>query len=130
MGIEEVRTAPRSPWQNAYVERFIGSVRRECLDHVIVLNAAGLRRMLQSCVAYYTHSRDPSLWQLAGDSVLITLRLRPGRGDGRQQRCENELRRTVRTSWRSPRPQSHQTRDLDTIRRTYRRYLRMPHTFV
>jgi transposase InsO family protein len=58
MGIEEVvQTAPRSPWQNAYVERFIGSVRRECLDHVIVLNAAGLRRILQSYVAYYTHSR-------------------------------------------------------------------------
>jgi putative transposase len=38
MGIEEVLTAPRSPWQNACVERFIGSVRRECLDHVIVFN--------------------------------------------------------------------------------------------
>ena len=36
MGIEEVLTAPRSPWQNAYAERLIGSVRRECLDHVIV----------------------------------------------------------------------------------------------
>ena len=57
MGIEEVRTAPRSPWQNAYVERFIGSVRRECLDHVIVLNAAGLRTILKSYMAYYTHSR-------------------------------------------------------------------------
>ena len=57
MGIEAVRTAPRSPWQNAYVERFIGSVRRECLDHVIVLNAAGLRALLKSYVAYYTHSR-------------------------------------------------------------------------
>jgi putative transposase len=43
MGIEEVLTAPRSPWQNAYVERFIGSVRRECLDHVVVLTEAGLR---------------------------------------------------------------------------------------
>jgi putative transposase len=53
MSIEEVRTAPRSPWQNAYVERFIGSVRRECLDHVIVLTAAGLRTILKSYVAYY-----------------------------------------------------------------------------
>ena len=47
IGIQEVLTAPGSPWQNAYVERFIGSVRRECLDHVIVLTAAGLRRVLQ-----------------------------------------------------------------------------------
>ena len=38
MGITEVVTAPRSPWQNAYVERVIGSIRRECLDHVIVFN--------------------------------------------------------------------------------------------
>jgi len=57
MSIEEVRTAPRSPWQNAYVERFIGSVRRECLDHVIVLTARGLRTILKSYVAYYTNSR-------------------------------------------------------------------------
>ena len=42
IGIQEVLTAPGSPWQNAYVERFIGSVRRECLDHVIVLTAVGL----------------------------------------------------------------------------------------
>ena len=41
MQIQEVVTAARSPWQNAYVERFIGSIRRECLDHVIVLSAAG-----------------------------------------------------------------------------------------
>ena len=46
MHIEAVRTAPRSPWQNAYVERVIGSIRRECLDHVIVVNEAGLRRVL------------------------------------------------------------------------------------
>jgi transposase InsO family protein len=57
MGIQNVRTAPRSPWQNAYVERFIGSIRRECLDHVIVLTAAGLRTILNAYVAYYTHSR-------------------------------------------------------------------------
>ena len=46
MNIQEVRTAPRSPWQNAYVERVIGSIRRECLDHVIVVNATGLHRVL------------------------------------------------------------------------------------
>jgi transposase InsO family protein len=57
MGIRDVRTAARSPWQNAYLERFIGSVRRECLDHVIVLNAAGLRTSLKSYLAYYTISR-------------------------------------------------------------------------
>jgi putative transposase len=57
MGTEEVLTAPHSPWQNAYAERFIGSVRRECLDHVIVLNAAGLRKILKSYVTYYSESR-------------------------------------------------------------------------
>ena len=53
MNIEAVRTAPRSPWQNAYVERVIGSIRRECLDHVIVVNDVGLRRVLASYVPYY-----------------------------------------------------------------------------
>ncbi len=57
MQIQEAVTAPRSPWQNAYVERFIGSVRRECLDHVIVVSAAGLQRALNDCVAYYMRSR-------------------------------------------------------------------------
>ena len=51
MGIHEVLTAPQSPWQNAYLERLIGSIRRECLDHVIVLNETGLRRVLKS---YFT----------------------------------------------------------------------------
>ena len=55
--MQEVLTAPGSPWQNAYVERFIGSVRRECLDHVIVLTAAGLRRVLNEYVAYYSRTR-------------------------------------------------------------------------
>jgi putative transposase len=57
MAITEVLTAPRSPWQNAYIERFIGSVRRECLDHVIVFNAVGVRRLLKRYVAYYERSR-------------------------------------------------------------------------
>jgi hypothetical protein len=52
IGVQEIVTAPRSPWQNAYVERFIGSVRRECLDHVIILTAAGLRRVLTEYIAY------------------------------------------------------------------------------
>ena len=57
MGLHEVLTAPRSPWQNAYVERFIGSVRRECLDHVVILNAIGLRRVLKAYFAYDMASR-------------------------------------------------------------------------
>src|SRR4051812_33274426 len=57
MNIQAVRTAPRSPWQNAYVERVIGSIRRECLDHVIVANEAGLQRVLKDYVTYYMHSR-------------------------------------------------------------------------
>ena len=57
MNIQEVRTAPRSPWQNAYVERVIGSIRRECLDHVIVVNTEGLHRVLTDYIAYYLRSR-------------------------------------------------------------------------
>ena len=57
MGIEEVVTAPRSPWQNPFVERVIGSIRRECLDHVIVLNERHLRRILLSYSEYYHGSR-------------------------------------------------------------------------
>jgi putative transposase len=52
MGIEEVMIAPRSPWQNPYVERLIGSIRRELLDHVIVLNEPHLRTLLTAYVAY------------------------------------------------------------------------------
>ena len=55
--IEEVITAPRSPWQNAYVERVIGSIRRECLDHVIVLNERHLKRILRDYFNYYHISR-------------------------------------------------------------------------
>ena len=57
MGMEEVLTAPRSPWQNAYVERFIGSARCECFDHVIVFSEAGLRRLMTLYCAYHERSR-------------------------------------------------------------------------
>ena len=57
MAIEEVVTAPRSPWQNAYVERIIGSIRRECLDHIIIVDERHLRRMLSAYFQYHQHSR-------------------------------------------------------------------------
>ena len=57
MGVEEVVTAPRAPWQNPFVERLVGSIRRECLDHIIVWNERSLRRTLQSYFAYYERSR-------------------------------------------------------------------------
>jgi transposase InsO family protein len=66
LGIEEVVSAPRSPWQNPFCERVIGSIRRECLDHVIVMNERHLRRILREYVDYYhtcrTHlslNKDP-----------------------------------------------------------------------
>jgi transposase InsO family protein len=57
LGIEEVLATPRSPWQRAYVERVIGSIRRECLDHVIVFHESSLRRILVSYFDYYHRSR-------------------------------------------------------------------------
>jgi transposase InsO family protein len=57
MGIEEILITPRSPWQNPYVERLIGSIRRDCLDHVIVLHERHLRRLLTEYFQYYHHWR-------------------------------------------------------------------------
>src|SRR5262249_29877789 len=57
MGIREVLTAPSSPWQNAFAERLIGSIRRECLDHCIVLGERHLRRILTAYFAYYHRTR-------------------------------------------------------------------------
>jgi len=57
MGIEEVLTSYKSPWQNPYVERVIGTIRRECLDHMIILNENHLRRILDSYFGYYHESR-------------------------------------------------------------------------
>ena len=54
MSIEEVVIAARSPWQNPYCERIIGSIRRECLQHVVVFSEAHLKRMLNSYFDYYT----------------------------------------------------------------------------
>jgi putative transposase len=57
MAIEQVVTTPRSPWQNAYVERIIGSIRRECLDHIIILDERHLRRVLSAYFEYHHRSR-------------------------------------------------------------------------
>ena len=57
MGINEVVTAPRSPWQNPYVERLIGSIRRECLAHIVIFDELHLRRILSSYVQYYQRTR-------------------------------------------------------------------------
>jgi len=57
LGISEVLTAPQSPWQNPFAERLIGSVRRDCLDHVVVLGERHLRRILIAYFAYYHRAR-------------------------------------------------------------------------
>ncbi len=56
LGVEEVLSAPRSPWQNPYVERVIGTLRRDLLDHVVVMNERHLRRLLRAYVTDYYHS--------------------------------------------------------------------------
>jgi transposase InsO family protein len=57
MGIRDKPIAPRSPWQNGFAERLIGSIRRECVDHVIVLGEAHLRGVLQAYARYYNDLR-------------------------------------------------------------------------
>jgi transposase InsO family protein len=69
MGIRDHPIAPRSPWQNGHAERLIGSIRRECLDHVVILGESHLRRVLKAYAAYYNHVR-PHL-ALAKDAPLL-----------------------------------------------------------
>jgi putative transposase len=57
LGIEEMLAAPQSPWQNPYAERLIGSIRRECLNHFVILNARHLKRTLAAYFRYYHGSR-------------------------------------------------------------------------
>ncbi len=84
-GIAELRTAYRAPRQNAVCERFLGSVRRECLDHVLVLGEAHLRRVLREYVAYFNRARPhQGLQQRIPDPAAVCT-LRPG--DGRPVRA-------------------------------------------
>ena len=72
LGIKEMMTARRSPWQNPFVERVIGSIRRECTDHIIVFNENHLRRLLRSYLHYYHKSRTHlSLDKDAPDSRAV-----------------------------------------------------------
>ena len=71
IGIRDHPTAPRSPWQNAHAERLIGSIRREILDHVAVLGAAHLRRILSRYAAYYNQARTH--WSLRKDCPIHRL---------------------------------------------------------
>jgi transposase InsO family protein len=57
MGIRDRPTAPRSPWQNGYCERLIGSLRRECLDHIVVFGERHLRHLLRTYADYYNRTR-------------------------------------------------------------------------
>jgi len=83
MGIEEVLTAPRAPWQNPFVKRFIGSARRECFDHMIVLNQAGLQKLMTLYCSYHERSRThlsldkdtpiPRPVAPPGDGAIVTI---------------------------------------------------------
>ena len=68
LGIEEVKTAYHSPWQNPFAERIIGSIRRECLDHMVILNEDHLRRVLADYLEYYNAHRAHQ--GLDGDTPL------------------------------------------------------------
>jgi transposase InsO family protein len=57
MGIRDKPIAPGSPWQNGFAERLIGSIRRECVDHIVVLGEAHLGRILTKYAAYYNELR-------------------------------------------------------------------------
>lgn len=79
--IKEVITAPQSPWQNGFAERLIGSIRRECLDHVVVLSQRHLSRILRSYFAYYHRSRThlalqkdtPDSWITMSEEVVVAI---------------------------------------------------------
>jgi transposase InsO family protein len=69
MGIRDRPTAPRSPWQNGHVERLIGSIRRECLDHVVIFGEAHLRQVLKAYAGYYNSVRTHL--SLSKDAPLV-----------------------------------------------------------
>jgi len=79
LNIEDVKTTTRSPWQNPFVERVIGSIRRECLDHMIILGESHLRRVMNEYVSYYNESRAHQ--SLEGNSPVTREVESPSQGD-------------------------------------------------
>jgi transposase InsO family protein len=87
MGIRDKPTAPASPWQNGCAERLIGSIRRECVDHFIVLGEAHLRHTLRTYACYYNHIRTHwsfapfnGIYQFTRDPCWTSSPLRSGLG--------------------------------------------------
>ena len=68
MAIRDKPTAPASPWQNGFAERLIGSIRRECVDHIVVFGEAHLRRILRTYARYYNDIRTH--WSLNKDAPV------------------------------------------------------------
>jgi hypothetical protein len=92
-GITEVVSSPLSPWQSPYVERAIGSIRRECLDHMIVLSETRLRRILRAYLAYLPSQPHASrLGQRCTGRQAGMSRRRHDRGDARSGRLTSPLR--------------------------------------
>jgi putative transposase len=81
MGITEVLAAPQSPWQNPFAERLVGSIRRECVDHVIALGEKHVRRILRSYFGYYRRSRTQL--SLAKDTPTTRVVQEPQAGENR-----------------------------------------------
>jgi putative transposase len=79
MGIEDVVTAPHAPWQNPFVERFVGSARRECFDHVIAFNEASVRMLMTRYGSYYEKARTHLA--LDKDAPISRPVMLPGEGD-------------------------------------------------
>jgi transposase InsO family protein len=80
-----VLSAPRSPWQRAYIERVIGTIRRECLDHVIVFNESSLYRHLQAFCGYYHRTRTHLACRKTARNRVVSNHQKPA-GSSRSQR--------------------------------------------
>ena len=111
MGIEEVLTAPRAPWQNPFVERFIGSARRECFDHVIVFSEAGLRKLMTLYCSY--HERSRTHLSLDKDTPIPRAVVPPG--DGPSWRSQRSVACIIGTN--DARPERPSRRRLDARKR-------------